>query len=370
MASGSSIPIRRGWRLRVSTGTSVGNEYDLVPGQYVLGSQKPSNIVIPDPSIAPQHVLLDVHSDHVMIRDCSGGRGVQVNGKPVASARLAPGDNVTVGTFGFQMVNPGLPTAPRSGVAAAGTKWLLGLPEYARAGIITGAVAVALFALLSLTGNPNLVPVTLLAMSAVVPAAMLWYLVPRYDKTGISLRTLALTFLAGGTLGIIFTMVLGLVGDVLLGGLLLLPIFAGVWEEPAKLAATAWRWRHPAYDRPMDGLILGTVSGLGFAVFETAGYGFTTLIEGGFEGLLVLMLIRGLLSPFGHGLWSGMVAAAFWQTGRDVGRAIRSKVFLVALAIAVGLHALWNAHWIGVIISASLSASLYRKLLSRKGYAS
>ena len=371
MTSVSSIPIRQGWRLRVCTGTSVGNEYDLAPGNYVLGSQGPATIVIPDPSIAPQHLSLEVHTDHVLIRDVSGGRGVQVNGRPVTSERLASGDNVMVGTFGFQIVNAGLPTAPISNVATTGQKWLTALPGYARVGIITGAVALLLFVLFSLTGNPNLVPVTMLAMSVVVPAMILWYVVPTYDLTGISLRTLALTFLAGGTVGIIFTMAVGWVGGLLSAGLLLLPVFAGVLEEPAKLAATAWRWRHPAYDKPMDGLILGTVSGLGFAVFETAGYGFTALIEGGLDEVLYVMVLRGLLSPFGHGLWSGIVAAAFWQHGRNIGRAVRSRLFLKSLGIAVGLHALWNLGLggLGLLASGTISFVLYGNLLERKGYA-
>jgi RsiW-degrading membrane proteinase PrsW (M82 family) len=371
MAAGASIPIQQGWRLRVCTGSSIGNEYSLAPGRYVLGSQQPSDICVPDPSIAPQHVSLEVYADRVLLHDCSGGRGVLVNGKPVTSGPVAPGDTVTVGTFGFQLVNSSLPVPAGKGVVADWEKWLLRQPGYLRAGTISGSVALTLFALFAITRNPNLVPVTMLAMSAVVPVTLLWYLVPTYDKTGISLRTLAVTFLAGGTVGIIATVILGAVGGVLSGGLLMLPVFAGVWEEPAKLAATAWRWRHPAYDRPMDGLILGTVAGLGFAVFETAGYGFTALIEGGLEHVFYVLVLRGLLSPFGHGLWSGMVAAAFWQCGRDVRQAFRSRTFLMALAIAIGLHALWNAPLggLGVCASGFLSVRLYRKLLQRKGFA-
>jgi len=167
--------------------------------------------------------------------------------------------------------------------------------------------------------------------------------------------------------------------------LLLLPIFAGLYEEPAKFLATAWRWNHPRYDRPLDGLIIGTVSGFGFAVFETAGYGFTAMASdegGGLGSLLYVMVVRSISSPFGHGLWSGIVAAAFWQNGRSLKRALNSRSFGVACLWAVGLHGLWNLGTIfhgfkygcgiygyGIsILSAILSVREYRRLLANKGY--
>ena len=121
----------------------------------------------------------------------------------------------------------------------------------------------------------------------------------------------------------------------------------------------------------MDGLILGVVSGCGFSVFESAGYGLQALIDGGQAGLLTVMFIRGALSPFGHGLWSGILAAAFWQNRRDLRTAVQNRQFLIALAWAVGLHALWNSGPIlCVVISASLSVREFRRLLTNRGYRS
>jgi RsiW-degrading membrane proteinase PrsW (M82 family) len=370
-----SIPIQSGWKLRVLSGTSIGQEFDLQQRRYVLGSQAGADIVIPAPGIAPRHVAIDVRSDHVQVDDCSGGLGIQVHGRRVTSARLAPGDPVTVGSFSFEFRNPGVMTAPRSATPGPVAK-LLALPLWQRVGLITFAIAATMFILLATTGAPTLVPVTLLAMSAVVPATVLCYIVPKYDTTGISFQTLTLTFLAGGTVGVIAAVINSVVGAALIGVLFMAPVFAGVAEEPAKLLATAWRWRHPLYDRPMDGLILGTVSGFGFAVFETAGYGFTELAAGGkLSDLLDIMLLRGATAPFGHGLWSGILAAAFWQCGRDFRRAVRSREFWTAAGLAVGLHALWNASTLlkdfgfgCVIVSGLLSLREYRKLLLRRGY--
>jgi RsiW-degrading membrane proteinase PrsW (M82 family) len=374
-----SLPVQQtkgGWRLRVLSGTSLGKEFELPLRQYVLGSRAPANIVIPDPSIAPQHVAIEIFPQYVLVKDCSGGTGMTVNGKRVATAQLIPGDHVTAGTFKFEFSNPSyVSQGPATRPGSLYHKFVsLALPL--RVGAVTLAVATTLFILLVTTRNPNLVPVTLIAMSAVVPATMICFLVEKYDKTGISFHTLTITFLAGGTLGVISAMFGFIVGGLATGGLLILPIFAGVWEEPAKFLATSWRWRHPGYDRPMDGLIIGTVSGLGFAVFETAGYGFTFLIqEGDFGAVLRVLALRSLTSPFGHGLWSGIIAAAFWQCGRDLRRAVRERTFQIAVLWGVGLHALWNASatipgfGIGcVILSAILSVREYRKLLLNKGY--
>ena len=276
-----SIPIQQGgWKLRVLSGTSLGKEFELVPARYVLGSRAPASIVIPDPSIAPQHLAIDVHPDRVEIRDCSGGAGVTVNGARIASAQLTPGDHVTVGQFSFTFSNPNWrpPTVPSSsaGPRTAGSVFdgFARLPLWVRTGSITFAVAVVMFVLLWVSQEATLVPVTLIAMSAVIPAAVICWVVEKYDRTGISFHTLALTFLAGGTIGVMGAMVVYLLTGITFA------VLAGLAEEPGKLLATSWRWRHPAYDRPMDGLILGTVAGFGFAVVETAGYGLRRLLQG------------------------------------------------------------------------------------------
>jgi RsiW-degrading membrane proteinase PrsW (M82 family) len=280
-----------------------------------------------------------------------------------------------VGTFKFEFSNPGFKPSPPVGGRGSTINRLLQLPLFIRVGAISFVLAAALFVLLVATLNPNLVPVTLMAISATVPAVLICYLVDKYDTTGISFHTLAITFLAGGTLGIVAAAIEYEVAERTIGGLFLLPIFAGFYEEPAKFLATCWRWRHPKYDRPMDGLILGTVSGLGFAVFETAGYGFTKLEKEGLWAMLAVLIVRSISTPFGHGMWTGIVTAAFWQQGRNLKRAIQSKQFLIACAWAIGLHALWNALELApcfgyafVFASALLSAREYRKLLRNKGY--
>jgi len=370
-----SVPIQAGWKLRVLSGSSLGKEYPLGIGSYILGSDPSAAIRIPDPNIAPRHLTLNVRADHVDLQCGTSGSIVLVNDRSVTASQIRTGDRVQIGNFQFELVNPAVSPATKLTLFDFWASKLAICPVYQRIAIVMGPLTLLLALLLVGSRNPNLFPVTLFAMSAFVPAVMIAFLIERYDRTKLSFHTLAITFLLGGSLGLVVTMVIGGVAGTLTGGLLLLPIFAGVWEEPAKLMATSWRWRHPRYDRPMDGLILGTVAGLGFAVFETAGFGFQALLDGGIERLLVVLVMRGLLAPFGHGLWSGLLAAAFWTCGRDVHRAAASKPFWKAVAMVIGLHALWNAggaysaiSWIFTLLSAGISFDLYRRILARDGY--
>src|SRR5262249_32062396 len=196
-----SVPLQQpqtGWKLRVLSGTSLGREYDLPVSRYVLGSKAPSNIVIPDPSISPQHVTIEVHPDRVVVTDCSSGAGMTVNGVRVATKQVAPSDHIQVGNFKFEFTNPNYKAPAPAAPPGSARDRLTRLPFHWRVGLITLAVAVLLYVLLVITLNPNIVPVTLIAMSAVVPATTITYLVGKYDTTGISFHTLAITFLAGG----------------------------------------------------------------------------------------------------------------------------------------------------------------------------
>ncbi len=363
-----SIALNNEWRLRVLAGPMAGKEFALAPGRYVLGSDASASILVRETGVLGHHLCLDVTSSSAVISGAAGAKFIH-NGRQVQTATVTPGDRVCVGTFEFQIINPA-----RAAQAAAQPPIMqkMGLlPPGLALGLVVLAIAAALFLLLVVTGNPNLVPVTLMAMSAVVPSVVATYVVRKHDQTGISFRTLAVTFLLGGSVGIVCTMLFGMLGAAFTAGLLALPLFAGLYEEPAKLIATAWRWKHPAYDRPMDGLIIGMLSGFGFAVFETAGYGFTNLMRGGLDPLLHVMVLRGILSPFGHGLWCGILSAAFWQAGRAIGPAFRDKRFRQTLLIVIALHALWNSPLglIGPVFSGLVTLWLFRSRLMKKGYA-
>ena len=84
----------------------------------------------------------------------------------------------------------------------------------------------------------------------------------------------------------------------------------GLIEEAVKLAAL-WLLarRLPRYTM-RDGIVLGATVGFGFAAFESAGYAFNALFTAGGLSLLNLVeteVLRGILTPVGHGLWTAIL---------------------------------------------------------------
>jgi protease PrsW len=65
-----------------------------------------------------------------------------------------------------------------------------------------------------------------------------------------------------------------------------------------------------------DGAIFGAAVGFGFAAYESSGYAFNAaLTERGLDlrGLIETEILRGLLAPLGHGLWTSILAAVLFR---------------------------------------------------------
>ena len=121
-------------------------------------------------------------------------------------------------------------------------------------------------------------------------------------------------------------------------------LVAPVVEETLKgalLFALFW-WKRDEFDGPVDGVIYGAMTALGFATVENVMYYADEAMTGGAGGATGLFLLRGLLGGLGHPLYTAM-------TGIGLGFAVgaRSRVRavlypLVGLATAIALHASWN----------------------------
>ena len=98
-----------------------------------------------------------------------------------------------------------------------------------------------------------------------------------------------------------------------------------------------------AFDGPVDGVVYGALVGAGFAFSENIQYFGLSLIEGGGEQLTVTFVVRGLLSPFAHAMFTAMTGFAIGLVARRHGSA--SAAFgagALGLVGAILLHALWN----------------------------
>jgi len=217
----------------------------------------------------------------------------------------------------------------------------------------------AIWRVLLETGNPNLVPALILIGAAVVPTAFVAFIAGRRLVFAAHAGLIVLTALLGGVVGVVAA---GLWEYRTLQRLGVLPLAGvGLIEETAKLIVpliivlVMRRDRHAA-----DGLLLGVASGAGFAVLETMGYAFVTLLQsrGDVAAVQAVLFERGVLSPAAHMAWTGLSAAALWQAAIAGWRPRALGRFVVVFLIAVGLHTAWDAAptiWVdGVVAVVSL----------------
>lgn len=199
------------------------------------------------------------------------------------------------------------------------------------------------------TRNSNLVPTVVLFGSFLVPVTFVVWAYERGTRrrsaTGpgmstprVTVELMFMAFVVGGVLGVLGA---SLLESWLVRPSILMYVLVGLIEEGVKLAALMFVTRRMTARSTMDGVILGATVGFGFAAFESAGYAFNALFTA--DGLALTQLVetevlRGVLTPVGHGLWTAIAGGALFAAG---GRLKRSVV-LTYLGVSL-LHALWDS---------------------------
>ncbi|MEV6300159.1 PrsW family glutamic-type intramembrane protease [Actinoplanes sp. NPDC051861] len=188
------------------------------------------------------------------------------------------------------------------------------------------------------TGNPNLIPTIVLLGSFLVPVTFVVWASGRRHSSEVTSERLFSTFVTGGVLGVLAA---SLLEAYLLHPSPVFYLGVGLIEEAAKLAALVFLTRRLQHRYAIDGVILGASVGFGFAAFESAGYAFTALFTQQGLSLTTLVeteLLRGVLTPVGHGLWTAILGGVLFATAA---KSSRRRVFAAYLGVAV-LHALWD----------------------------
>lgn len=203
------------------------------------------------------------------------------------------------------------------------------------------AVFFASLFILILTRNPNLFPTVVLVGNALVPITYMAFFYERSYLSRLLLPTIGFAFLYGGLLGILAAALLEPFFIRRLDPLSVLWI--GIIEEGAKILGVIVIARRLASRSEMDGLMLGAAVGMGFAVLESMGYTFTAfLLSGGsLSTSVAIMLVRGILSPFGHGTWTAILASVLFREGKGNRFRLNGSVILTFFGVAL-LHALWD----------------------------
>ncbi len=227
-------------------------------------------------------------------------------------------------------------------------------------GPVLGLVALGLCGLLVLglvtaqVGPEAVLIGALCAMLPVVPvvAAFLW--VDRWEPEPP--RLLLVAFLWGACFATLSALLINstaaIAADELLGrgsgDLVGSVVSAPIVEEAMKGAFLVGLliFRRREFDGVIDGIVYAGLVAAGFAFTENILYFGRTIAEdasvGQVGGVGVVLLLRGLLSPFAHPLFTAMfgIGLGIGVTARNP--AVRLLAPVLGFAAAVGLHALWN----------------------------
>lgn len=225
---------------------------------------------------------------------------------------------------------------------------------------VLGILLLALCGLLLLglaTARVGPLAVVIGVVAAVVPVgivipALLW--VDRWEPEPAGL--LLLTFLWGALVAALSALLLNstaeAVGELLLGsgssGTFSALVSAPVVEEAVKVApvlVVLW-WRARDFDGMVDGVVYAGFSAAGFAFTENIYYFGRAFAEFGFDGggasVLGVFIIRGLLSPFTHPLFTVITGIAIGYAATARMRPLRFVLAVGGYVLASALHALWN----------------------------
>jgi protease PrsW len=223
--------------------------------------------------------------------------------------------------------------------------------------VLTTAAFFYIFLLIALliTKNTNLFPTLVMVGNFMVPVAYVAFIYERRNLSRLTMPTVSMAFFYGGLLGIIAASILEpfFIRQLNLSAILRI----GLIEEFTKILGVLVIARHKQHDSEMDGLILGAASGMGFAALESSGYAFTALLEshGSISATVEVTLLRGLLSPLGHGTWTAILASVLFRESKKCDFRINWKVIGAYLFVSI-LHAMWDG--LPLIISYILGQGL------------
>ncbi|HYW07144.1 MAG TPA: PrsW family intramembrane metalloprotease [Longimicrobium sp.] len=215
-----------------------------------------------------------------------------------------------------------------------------------------GAVACGLMSLAIIASELGGTPFALGMIVAVIPvplyvALALW--LDRFEPEPA--RTLAQTFAWGATVAVFVSLIangfvastltfsLGPDAADLVGSVMTAPVV----EELAKGFALLFLFSElqDEFDGVVDGVVYASMVGLGFAMVENVQY-YGEAVASGTEGSLTVFLVRGMMAPFAHPLFTAMFGIGLGMV-REGDRDARGwAAAVLGLLLAIVLHSLWN----------------------------
>lgn len=187
--------------------------------------------------------------------------------------------------------------------------------------------------------------VAVLPLGIVVPS-LLW--LDRYEAE--PRRYLLFAFLWGALIATLVSLVLNTGSALFLAQTTQDPeavtsvVVAPVVEESLKgLGVLLILWfRRREFDGVVDGVVYAGLSAAGFAFAENVLYFGRALTELGPEGLIATFILRGLIGPFAHPLFTMWIGIGIGMAAARSRGWWRFVAPVIGLLVAITLHALWN----------------------------
>ncbi|MEU5693463.1 PrsW family intramembrane metalloprotease [Actinosynnema sp. NPDC020468] len=231
-------------------------------------------------------------------------------------------------------------------------RWTVLLPVAAL--IVLGVCGLVLLGLG--TTKIGLVPILVGAVAALVPVALvisayLW--VDRWEPEPARILLLAFVWGAcGATItSLVFNQTATVLGELINNGdgrTFAAVIGAPIVEEAMKavFVVVLFLLRRDEFDGVVDGIVYAGITAAGFAFTENIYYFARVFVDSGFGGLgngvVALFILRGVLSPFAHPLFTSMTGIGIGLAAMTGNRTVRIVAPILGYVAAAGLHSLWN----------------------------
>ena len=201
---------------------------------------------------------------------------------------------------------------------------------------------------------PSPVALGLATAAAVAPVPLFVFLVLQLDRyerepwrvliAAFLWGALVATFVSALLNDLIGAIIAGAFGE-LVGELITASAVAPIVEETAKGCALLLLLLilRREFDNVLDGIVYGSLVGIGFAMTENILYFGRVYLEGGLIGLGVLFYVRVILGGFGHALYTATTGAALGYARETGSRILAVVVPPLGYGLAILQHAAWNA---------------------------
>ncbi len=213
--------------------------------------------------------------------------------------------------------------------------------------VLIGSGLLTLLAITEETGALGAVTGAVLAAIPVFPvvATLLW--LDRYEAEPASLLGLAFAWGAGvATFGALVINTASMVairnagGDVSSTAVLVAPIVEEAFKGGAVIVILMLRRRE--FDGVVDGIVYAGMSGIGFAFVENVLYLGRTMAESGSTSTVFVFVLRCVVSPFAHPLFTAATGIGVGLAVRSRNRAVKLIAPVLGYCTAVVLHGIWN----------------------------